>query len=137
MAVAPSDTRTMPAHCGSSFHTAAVVSHRCHVPTICLLYAKFSVRRHKEKETFRPQISPVLPENLTCSPSSLFKQTNRNYSFFYAISQNCEKMTISLVTYVSFSGCPNARNNSAPTGRIFVKFYISVFFKNLLKIEVY
>ena len=43
------------------------------------------------------------------------------------------KTTTSFVTYVRLS----ARNNSAPTGRIFVKFYISVFFrKSVQKIQV-
>jgi len=44
------------------------------------------------------------------------------------------KATISFVIYVRLSVRPSAWNNSAPTGRIFTKFYISGFFENLSKI---
>jgi hypothetical protein len=37
------------------------------------------------------------------------------------------------VTISLMSECPPAWNNSAPTGWIFIKLYIWVFFKNLLE----
>jgi hypothetical protein len=43
---------------------------------------------------------------------------------FYTHAQNCEKRLLT-------SWCPSARNNSAPTGRIFMKFRIWGFFENL------
>ena len=48
------------------------------------------------------------------------------------------KTTISFVMSVRLSVSPSAGNNSAPTGRIFMKFDIFVFFLNLLrKIKFY
>jgi hypothetical protein len=41
------------------------------------------------------------------------------------------KATISFITTVCSSVCLTTQNNLAPTGRIFIKFYISVFLKNL------
>jgi hypothetical protein len=50
------------------------------------------------------------------------------YPFYLAHSQNCEKRQLALsCLFVRLS----ARNNSAPSGRIFVKFDIWVFFENL------
>jgi len=43
------------------------------------------------------------------------------------------KATISFFTSVCLSVRPSVRNNSAPTGRIFMKFYMWVFFENLLR----
>ena len=44
-----------------------------------------------------------------------------------SLSQKCERATVSFVMSVR----PSIWNNSAPTGRIFMKFDISVFLKNL------
>jgi len=40
-------------------------------------------------------------------------------------------MSVSFVMYVCL--CPSARNNSAPTGGIFMKYDICVFFENVSK----
>ena len=48
-----------------------------------------------------------------------------------AISQKLRKATTSFVMSVCLSVCPSARNNSAPTERIFIKVDILVFFENL------
>lgn len=47
---------------------------------------------------------------------------------FLGVFAKLQKVTISLM-----SECPPAWNNSAPTGWIFIKLYIWVFFKNLLE----
>jgi len=38
--------------------------------------------------------------------------------------EKLRKATISFVMFVRLSVCPSARNNSAPSGRIFMKFDI-------------
>jgi hypothetical protein len=43
------------------------------------------------------------------------------------------KATITFVMYVCPPACPTTWNNSAPTGRIFMKFDIWVFFENMSK----
>ena len=48
--------------------------------------------------------------------------------FFRDSSLNCEKC---LLASSCLSVCPSARNNSVPTGRIFIKFGIWIFFRNL------
>jgi len=45
---------------------------------------------------------------------------------FWALSQNCGER---LLASSCLSFCPSARNNSAPTGRIFIKFDIWGFFE--------
>jgi hypothetical protein len=47
---------------------------------------------------------------------------------FWAPSQNCEKR---LLSSTCLSVLPSTWNNSASTGRIFMKFEITVFFENL------
>jgi hypothetical protein len=53
--------------------------------------------------------------------------TDRTICFLFFFFSKQWKVTISFVVSV----CPSARNNSTPTWRIFVKFYIWVFFENL------
>jgi hypothetical protein len=48
-------------------------------------------------------------------------------SYFLGAFANLRKATISFVISV----CPSASNNSVPTGQIFTKFDIRVFFENL------
>ena len=50
------------------------------------------------------------------------------FTYFWARSQHCEKP---LLASSCLSVCPSAWNNSAPTGRVFMKFDIVVFFENL------
>jgi len=47
--------------------------------------------------------------------------------------EKLRKATISFVISFHPSVCPPSWNNSAPTGRMFIKFDISGFFKNLLR----
>jgi hypothetical protein len=54
---------------------------------------------------------------------------NVNYIRFLGAFAKLRKAAISFV--MSVSVCPSAWNNSAPTGRIFMKFEISRFFENL------
>jgi hypothetical protein len=49
---------------------------------------------------------------------------------FLGVLTKLRKATIS---FVILSICPSTWNNSAPTGRIFIKFGILVFFENLLR----
>ena len=53
---------------------------------------------------------------------------NLNSSFYQALSQNC-KTRLLASSYLSVR--PSAQNTSAPPRRIFMKFHICVFFKNL------
>jgi len=49
-------------------------------------------------------------------------------------SQNCEKRLLPLsCPSVCLSTCPSARNNSAPTGRVLMKFNIWVCFRKSVK----
>jgi len=59
----------------------------------------------------------------------LFQQYYHNMKQYQQISvemrsQNCKKRLIAL-------SCTSACHNSAPTGQIFMKFYIRVFFEDL------
>jgi len=57
-----------------------------------------------------------------------------NSRFVGAIAK-LRKVTICFVLSVRPSVCPSAWSNSAPTGRIFMKFDIWVFFENYIKIR--
>ena len=65
----------------------------------------------------------MLPKNLKLCGKS-------HYRFFGAFTKVL-KATISFVMFVCLSVRPSAWNNSVPTGPIFMKFYILVFFENL------
>jgi hypothetical protein len=77
------------------------------------------VRMTKPIGAFRDYVNP---------PKNVCSQTQ----YFYALLQNCEEQPLastclSVRPFVRLSTC----NNSAPTGRIFTKFDICVFFENL------
>jgi hypothetical protein len=62
----------------------------------------------------------------------------RNYVQVVGIAPfNCRRVrriaTISFVMSIRLSVSQSASNNSTPTERIFIKFYICVFFENLLR----
>ena len=57
------------------------------------------------------------------SSKSEFSQKGQSHRFLVAFA-NLRKSTISFVMTVRLSVRPSARNNSAPTGRIFVKLDI-------------
>ena len=60
--------------------------------------------------------------------------TLRGKTRFVGAFEKLRKTTVSFVMSVCLSVCPSAWNNSAPSGRIFMKFDISVFLENLTRI---
>ena len=50
---------------------------------------------------------------------------------FLGVFAKLQKVTISFVLSVCLSVHPQGRNNSAPTERIFMKFDLSIFLKNI------
>jgi hypothetical protein len=55
----------------------------------------------------------------------------KQFSAFLGVFAILRKANISYVVFVCLSVPPYARNNSVPTGQIFMKFDISVVFENL------
>jgi hypothetical protein len=73
-----------------------------------------------------PTAGPRNDRRHTSSPSICLLGVNRNVSFLGALAK-LRKAAISTVMSVR----PSVRKNSAPNGRIFIKFDIWGFFKNL------
>jgi len=70
---------------------------------------------------------------LSCSGIGTMSPPKYAWVKLLAVFTILQKVTISHVLFVCLSARPFAWNNSVPTGRIFLKFDISVFFKNLSK----
>jgi hypothetical protein len=80
------------------------------------------------------RINYVIPLHLISNAIFEFKHV-----CFWGVFAKLQKVTIIFVTSVCLSICPSVRpparpatwNNSAPNGRIFIKFHIVAFFENL------
>ena len=68
--------------------------------------------------------------NVALGPGIQIIITEKKYDFLGAFAK-LRKATVSFVMSVCPSVLPSAWNNSASTGRIFMKFYIRASFENL------
>ena len=69
--------------------------------------------------------------SLLTKVSTLLRTSSHDATNFRRVPKNLRQATISFVTSVCLSIRRSARNNSADTGRIFMKFDIRVGFENL------
>jgi hypothetical protein len=74
----------------------------------------------------RPHLTVILPKTVVLLSTSDLRNQMRVHRFLSAFSK-VRKATISFVMSVRLS-CTSAWNNSAPTGWIFMKIYIWLFF---------
>ena len=90
-----------------------------------LVPGMYSLTRHESEASFRQVINPPITLGLKLQ---LISKTERFLGEFAKLRGE----TISF----AMSVCPSARNNSAPTRRIFMKFDIWGFFEKLEKIQI-
>ena len=88
------------------------------------------IQNSKTKESFQRKSQCWRAE---ISRKEQYKGNNWRLLFFLFALAKLRKATIRFVVSVCPSVRPSAWNNSAPTGRIFMKFDIWIFFENLSK----
>jgi hypothetical protein len=100
---------------------------RLHAIYICIVVADFL--RVNAKQMSGIEVGDVLPLlNKAPGRQDVWECGGIFPPIFWCVSQNCEKI---ILTSSCLSVRPSARNNPAPTGRVFMKFDVCGFFENL------